>query len=121
MSLGLLALGAVDPILDDSWTGWDYANNAVRVALLSDGTGAGNEVLQQSGLGNRQAQLKCFAEDADALLLRGYYEGRDLITFTDYDGSTCSVRIFDFARQLKGPVWEVTMTLLQYTEPVVAS
>lgn len=121
MSLGLLALGAVDPILDDSWSGWDYANNAQRVALLSDGTGAGNEVLQQSGLGYRTAQLKCFAEEADALVLRGYYEARTLVTFTDYDGSSCSVRVFDFTRQLRGPVWEVNMVLLQYTEPVAAS
>ena len=124
MTTGFLGLGdlAETDIMDSSFTGFDYPNNAQRVPVLSDGTSTRNEVLQQSGLTRRQATLGCSLEDADALVVRGYFESRETVTFTDRNGATRDVIVFDFTRTERfAGVWDCTAILLEMSDPVLAS
>jgi len=101
-------------IMDDTFTGFDYPNNATVVNLIGTGTSTYNAVLQQSALTARQAQLRCSVVDADMLLMRGWYDSREEVTFTDWYGTATTVRVLDFARSLKfRGVWDVSLTLLE--------
>jgi hypothetical protein len=116
MTAGFLSLGAVTgtSIMDDQWSGFDYPNNAQVVALLGNGTSTYNAVLQQSALTARQGQLRCILETADSLTIRGYYESREAVTFTDWDGTATDCRVLDFARDIKfAGVWDCTITLIE--------
>lgn len=118
-TVGLLGLGSVDNLMSASWSGFDYPQNAVLVPLLGDGTSTVNAALQQGALTVREGTVGFDAVTADAETIRGYYENHSSITFTDYDGSTCSVRVLDYSRSLRFPgVWSCSVTLLQLTEPV---
>lgn len=113
MTLGRLALGAVDPLWSRSFSGFDYPNNAQVVALLGDGTSTYNAVLQQSAWTARQGTLGCTLETADMLTIRGYYESREVVTFTDWDGTATAVRVLDFTRAFGDPDWDCTIVLLE--------
>lgn len=119
--MGMVSLGTVADLMDATFTGFDYPQNAQVVGLLAKDSSGGNAVLQQSGLGFRQATLALWAEDADMATIRGYYETREAITFTDFDGATSTVRLLDFTRSLKlEGLWDVTVTMLEIVPPAGA-
>jgi hypothetical protein len=113
MTLGTLSLGAVDPVWSKSFSGFDYPNTAQLLPVLGDGTSARNAVLQQSAPTVRQGSLACTLETADMLTIRGYYESREAVVFTDADGSVNTCRVFDFTRTFGDPDWDVTIVLLE--------
>lgn len=123
MTVGLVSIGAAVDLLDASFSGFAYPNNASVVPILPSAAGSGgNAVLQQSGFPWRQATLSVLAEEANRVLLRGYYETRELVTFTDFDGTTSSIRVFDFAQSMRmAGLWDLTLTLLEITPPVAGS
>ena len=116
MTLGFLSIGSIasTDIMDDTFSGFDYPNNAFVVPLLGDGTSTYNVVLQQSALTVRQAAVSCVLDTADSLTLRGYYESREVVTFTDGEGDATDVRLLDFTRALRfGGYWSCTFTVME--------
>ncbi len=115
------SLGSIDPLLTTAYSGFDYPSYGQVVPLLSgDPTSGGNAVLQSSALTLRQAAVTANAEDADALVLRGYYETKAEVPFTDFDGTESTVIVMDFSRtNIKDSVWECSMTLLEIAPPVI--
>ena len=116
MTLGFLSIGAIASgnIMDDQFTGFDYPNNAQLVALLGDGTSTYNVVLQQSALTARQAAVSCVLLTADALVLQGYYESRETVTFTDSLGDATDVRLLDLSRSFRGTgLWSCSFTIVE--------
>jgi hypothetical protein len=116
MTLGFLSLGSVGSgaVMDDRWTGLDYPNTAQVVPVLTDGTAQPAGVLQSSAPGPRTGTLRCSLETADMLAVRGYYESREAVTLTEWDGTTASVRVLDFTRSpIFAGVWDVTAVLVE--------
>lgn len=116
MTAGFLSLGTVagTSIGDDSFSGFDYPNNAQLVAVLGDGSSTYNAVLQESAATVRQAQLRCTLETADMLTVRGYFESREAVEFVDWDGTATDVRVLDFTRAPKyAGTWDVTLALIE--------
>ena len=114
MTVGLYSIGTVTDVMDAGFSGFDYPNTAQVTQLLSASSSEGNAVMQDGGLGFRQGTFECYAEDDDALTLRGYYESRVEVAFVEIDATTSYVRILEFARDLVfGGLWHCTMTLVQ--------
>jgi hypothetical protein len=115
------SLGSIDPLLTTAYSGFDYPSYGTVVPVLSgDPTSGGNAVLQSSALTLRQAAVTVNAEDADALVLRGYYEAKTEVLFSDFDGTESTVVVMDFSRSnIKDTLWECSMTLLEMTPPVI--
>ena len=118
MTLGLLSLGAVTDLMDQAFSGFDYPSNVVVTPLLSDGTSPRNAVLQQSALTLRRASLSIIAETAEALTLRGYAEAKTEVEFVDYEGAVSDVVVVVLCRSVGfGDVWDVSMVLVEMSEP----
>jgi hypothetical protein len=96
-----------------SFSGFDYPNNAQVIPLLGNGTSTYNAVLQQSALTARQVTLGCTLETADMLTIRGYFESREAVTFTDWDGTVTASRVLDFTAAFGDPDWDCTIVLLE--------
>jgi hypothetical protein len=106
-----------------TYDGFDRPNTAQLVSLLSDGTVAGiDQVLQQGNSPYRQATLTGTLTSAvDVALVRGYYDSREELAFTDGDGELHGVRILEFAAQAFTGWWTFTMQLLETTRSVEGS
>lgn len=90
------SLGTIDPINVGSWEGFDYPETAVITQLLGDGASTNNAVIQSTALPFREATIGGVIQDSnDLAALRGYYESKDLIAFTDDDSNNALVRVFD--------------------------
>lgn len=114
------ALEDVTLFLVDTYDGFDRPNTAQLVGLLGDGTGSGNDqVLQQGSSPYRQATLTgTLTSLADVTLVRGYYDSREELTFTDGDGESHGVRVLEFNARAFTGWWSFTMQLLETTPPV---
>ena len=111
------SLGVVTRLMDSGFSGFDYPNTGQLTQLLSSSSSEGNAVLQDGGWGFRQATLDAYVDEADALILRAYYEGRTEVAFVDLDSSVSFVRIFAFERHMVfSGLWQATMTLLETPE-----
>lgn len=115
------SLGSVTTLLTTAYSGFDYPSYGTVVPLLSDDpSSGGNAVLQSSALTLRQASLTANAEDDDANVLRGYYETKTEINFSDFDDTNRRVVVLDFSRtNIKSGLWECSMTLLEIEPPDV--
>jgi hypothetical protein len=113
-------LEAVSEFLVDTYDGFDRPNTAQLVDLLGDGSGSGNDqVLQQGNSPYLQATITgTLTSLADVTLVRGYYDSRDELTFTDGDGEAHGVRILEFAARAFTGWWTFTMQLVETTPPV---
>lgn len=106
---------------DADFSGFAYAARKSELRLIGNGVDAGNVVIQESAKPFRDAQLSFIAQSpVDRDTVRGYEEDGTVVTFTDYDGSTCSVVLFSYsASPIDVPdMWKVTVQLLQQSEPV---
>lgn len=99
--------------------GPNYRQTAQRVAILSDGTSARNEVLQQGALPALEWRVTGFLESSsDVATLRGYYASHDSVEWIDPTTSDdLNVRVFELAlRQVGASVWSFDATLLESDE-----
>ena len=117
---GFLGLGSLEDLWDDEFPGFEYPARKTELKLIGNGVDAANVVIQESAKGYREAVLGFTAESAtDRDTVRGYEESSTVVAFTDYDGTTCDVLVFDFsASPLVSDLWRVTVHLVQLTEPV---
>jgi hypothetical protein len=106
-----------------TYDGFDRPNTAQLVSLLSDGTGSGSDqVLQQGNSPYKQATLTgTITSLADINLLRGYYDSRENLSFTDGDAQEHTVRILDFGAQAFTGWWTFTLVLFEIATPVEGS
>lgn len=121
MTLGLLSLGAVEDLLDATFTGFAHSASKELLELLENEVGSsGNVVVQQRSLGYRQARLSYIARSTtEKDTVRGYDETGEEVEFVDFDGSTRSVVVMDYSSDLRfGDVWDVNVTLLEISGPV---
>jgi hypothetical protein len=116
-------LGAVSEFLVATYDGFDRPNTAQLVSLLGDGTGSGfDQVLQQGNSPFKQATLTgTLTSLADVNLVRGYYDSRDPVDFTDGDGDEHLVRILEFAAVAFTGWWTFTMQIYEDPELVEGS
>jgi hypothetical protein len=118
---GLCGLGAVENLWGARWSGWFMApGRRTSLPLLENAVGStGNEVIQEGGMGFRRGRLSFTAVRANRDLIRGYDEASTEVTFTDEDGSTCTVLV-DSAQAdwVFDELWHVEVVLIQLTEPV---
>lgn len=107
------ALGTISAFLVETYDGFDRPNRAALVDLISDGTSTNDQVMQQGGQATNQATVTGWLyESADVVLARGYRDSKEIVDFTDGDGATWSVVVFDFtAKSLTGR-WRFTATLV---------
>lgn len=119
---GFLGLGSVENLWDSKWSGWAMATGRrTSLPLLENETGStGNEVVQESSIGFRRGTLTFTAENRDDRdTIRGYDEASTQVTFTDEDGSTCTVLVDSYSADwMVGDLWHVEVTLIQLDEPV---
>ena len=93
---------------------FEYAQTAVVVTLLSDGTSVDNDVLQQGSQPSPQAQIKGILSDVyDIADLRALYLSKEAVTFNDPVLGARSVRVLDFSASRVWPfLWTYAMTLI---------
>jgi len=123
VTLGLLALGSVDNLLDATFSGFAHPSSKTLLGLLENEEGStGNVVVQQAALGHRQASLTFTARDTtEKDTIRGYDETGEEVEFVDFDGSTRMVIVMSFDSSLRfGDVWTVTVSLLERSGPFPA-
>lgn len=91
----MFALGTVDPLLVDKFSGFDLPPRAQLVTLISDGVSPGpDQVVQSSGTPFRTATITgTITEAVDLATLRGYDVTIEEITFVDGSGNETPVRI----------------------------
>jgi len=111
-------LGTLDPLGQVlSYDGFDRPNTAQLVTVLSDGTYAATQVLQQSALPRKRASLRVLTyTQADVDYLRTAYDARSVLSFTDCDGLPPDVQILEFIAE-RGQVGRrfFNMTLIEAT------
>ena len=109
-------LGAVSECFVETYDGFNRPSKAVLVDLLSDGTSANDQVLQQGSLPFRQALLGGWLYSAsDVDLLRAYNDTKETVAFTDADGGTFDVVVLDCSVKAFGGLWSYQLTLLDAT------
>lgn len=107
-------LGGVTLFLVDTYDGFDRPNSAQLVGLLGDGSTGGDQVLQEGNSPFRQATLTgTLVSSADIALVRGYYDSREQLIFTDGDGVDHSVRILEFSSRAFTEYWTFAMQLFE--------
>ncbi len=110
--MSLFSLGAIDPLLVETFAGFDRGETAVATLLLGDGVSSEDEVLQQGSHALGRAQLTgVLAEAADVNTLRGYAYTKNEVTFTDSNGNATGVRVLDLAIEDFGEWWTFSCTL----------
>lgn len=95
--MSLAILGSIDPLnVLEPLDGFDRPQTSTMVMLLSDGTSGDNEVMQQGSQPLRRANIRGRTRDPDVLTtLRGYYDSKDLVVFTDCDAVSTNVQVFE--------------------------
>ena len=94
-TLGSLGLDNVQ-----KYNGFDRPSSGSLTQILDDGSGAGQQVLQESGTPLRQAEIRGLTYDpADIDYLRGLRESRAAVVFTDCDDLTIDVRILELTTE----------------------
>jgi len=112
----MFAIGTVDPLLVDNFSGFDRPQYRSLIKLLDDGTSLQNEIVQEGSAPRGQAQLTgTITSSADVATLRGYYHAATTVPFTDGNGNATDVIVFEFAVQDFTDWWEFTATLIEAT------
>jgi len=112
----MFALGSVDPLLVETFSGFDVPSFKQLVRLLDDGASSLNEVIQSGAPGRGQAQLTgTITTAADVATLRGYYRDSTAVDFTDGNGNTTEVILLEFAAEDFTDWWTFTATLVVTT------
>jgi hypothetical protein len=114
--MSAFSLGTISPFNVQSWDGFDYPENAVVTALLGDGSAsAGNAVIQQSALTVRESRISgTLTNSTDLSDLRGYYQSKGEVLWTDDVAATLTVRVFDLRiSQVMPTVWDYSCTLIE--------
>ena len=128
--MSLFALGTIDPLYVDRFSGFDLPAFVQRVRLLSDGGVGPDEVLQSSGLPMRTATITgSVFETADLAFLRGYDLTKESITFTDANGNATTVRVLELTVDDFADWWTYAATLVtegvpgdaRYPQPAAAA
>jgi len=103
--------------------GWNYPSFGNLVAILSDGSSTGNEVLQSAALPRMRTTItgKLFDYD-DVLALHAYNASKETTTFTETDeavsdeGESRSVNVLDFTADRSAPtpwMWTYSLVLVE--------
>lgn len=110
----MFALGSIDPLLVETFSGFDRPNTGQLVTLLSDGSASIDTVLQQGARAARQASLTgTITEQADLDALLGYYDSRETVLFIDGRGAGVNVRVFELAHEDFTHWWTFAVTLVE--------
>lgn len=111
--MSLFALGVIDPILVDRFTGFDQPSFVEKVQLLSDGLSANgpHEVLQSSGIPARTAQITGMLTAGDCSLIRDYDLTKEVVVFLDGNGNPYNVRVLELTTEDFTDWWTFTATL----------
>lgn len=111
----LFALGAIDPLLVEGFDGFNKPGFVERVRLLrgsSDDNGP-HEVIQSSGVPFPTATITgTLTESADCAAFRDYDLTKALVTFTDGNANTYSVRVLDLSIRDETDWWTFTATII---------
>lgn len=106
--------GTVDPLGVETFDGFDLPQTTSRVLVLSDGTSAKNEVLQQGTLPLLTAQVSgTLLEPEHVATLRAAYATKEVGVFTDGNGNATSVRVYEFRATDETDWWPFAMTLVE--------
>ena len=107
-----------------SFGGWNYPSFGNVVAILSDGSSTGNEVLQSAAVPRMRATLagKMYSY-ADVQAMHAYNASKETVTFIEADeavsdgGEYRSVNVLDFSVDRSSPgndlFWTYSLTLIE--------
>lgn len=111
-------LDGVDDLLVEEYSGFDRTGFARLIGVLGSGSSSGDEIIQSGALPLRQASLSgTLYTLADVDTIRGYSDAKDEHTFTDGDGVSRTVVVFEFTVTAYTGRWSWSMTLVE-TEAV---
>jgi len=115
--------GTVSPLGVETFDGFDLPQTSTLVPILSDGSSTGNQVLQQGATPFLQAQVAGWLiEPEHVATLRAAYASKEAGTFTDGNGNSLDVRIFDLPPiKDRTDWWEWTMTLIESDTPALGA
>ncbi len=107
------SLSSISPLNVQTWTGFDYPENAEITALLGDGVSTSNALIQQSALTLREGRISgTFTSSTPLGTLRSLYEGKTASTFSDGTDSV-SVLVFDLVIDKVMPsIWNYSCRLV---------
>ena len=95
-------LGTFDMDNVQAYDGFDRPNTATLVQVLSDGSDPSEptQILQEGGVPMPQATIRGLTYDpADIVYLRQIRDSREYVQFTDCDGLSANVRVFDLTTE----------------------
>lgn len=119
---GVVTIGDVDELVLTAYSGFAHPARRQLLQLLENEVGStGNVVVQDGSLGYRQATLTVLVESTtDRELLRGYDETGEAVTFIDNGDMERQVLVHTFSATERAgeDAWDVTVTLLELSEPV---
>ena len=117
----LVTIGAISDLADQAYSGFSYPSLRTLQRLIGNGTAAGNVAIQEGSKPYRQATISVLAEStADFETVRGYYENGSQVDFVDRTGYSRTVLLEALtpAAHPGEDAWDVTLTLLELTDPV---
>lgn len=113
----MFAIGDIDPLLVQRFSGFDTPTNVTVRSLLSGGGAGPHQILQSSGVPFRRAAITgILTEEDDVVIFRSYDLAAEQVEFRDGRGTTYSVWVLSLTIEDDTDWWSFSAELIDIGE-----